>query len=86
MKHVRSRLFAASFMSLAFGSLVLAWQGAPHFGSQTGALGQSATPAREQPKSQKVSNPLNDLLDEAQRDIDANNFEAAVPPLQKFIA
>jgi Flp pilus assembly protein TadD len=35
---------------------------------------------------QRVANPLNDLLDEAQRDIDANNFEAALAPLQKFIA
>lgn len=37
-------------------------------------------------KPQRVSNPLNDLLDEAQHAIDANNFEAAIPPLQKFIA
>jgi Flp pilus assembly protein TadD len=37
-------------------------------------------------KSQKISNPLNDLLDEAKRAIDANNFEAAIVPLQKVIA
>src|SRR5207249_2226400 len=37
-------------------------------------------------KSQKVANPLNDLLEEAQRDIDKNNFEAAIAPLQKVIA
>lgn len=41
-------------------------------------------PSRQQP--QKVANPLNDLLEEAQKDIDANNFEAAIAPLQKFIA
>jgi Flp pilus assembly protein TadD len=36
--------------------------------------------------SQKVGNPLNDLLDEAQLDIDKNDFAAAVAPLQKFLA
>lgn len=35
---------------------------------------------------QKVANPLNDLLDEARRAIDARNFQAAVPPLEKFLA
>jgi protein O-GlcNAc transferase len=39
-----------------------------------------------QQKGQKVRNPLNDLLDEAQAALDKNNFEDAVPPLQKFIA
>ena len=33
-----------------------------------------------------VKNPLNDLLDEARRDIDRNDFEAAIVPLQKFLA
>jgi protein O-GlcNAc transferase len=37
-------------------------------------------------KTQKISNPLNDLLDEAKRAIEANHFEAAVRPLQKVIA
>ena len=37
-------------------------------------------------KAQKVRNPLNDLLDEAQAALDKNNFEAALPPLQKFLA
>jgi Flp pilus assembly protein TadD len=35
---------------------------------------------------QRMANPLNDLLDEARRDIDAQKFEAAIVPLQKFIA
>src|SRR6267142_711326 len=39
-----------------------------------------------QSKSQRVVNPLNDLLDEAKRDIDKNEFEAAITPLQKVIA
>jgi Flp pilus assembly protein TadD len=34
---------------------------------------------------QRVSNPLNDLLDEARRDIDKQDFEAAIVPLQKFL-
>lgn len=39
-----------------------------------------------QTKTQKLVNPLNDLLDEAKRDIDKNEFEAAIAPLQKVIA
>jgi Flp pilus assembly protein TadD len=39
-----------------------------------------------QSKTQKLSNPLNDLLDEAQASMDKNDFEAAIPPLRKFIA
>jgi Flp pilus assembly protein TadD len=50
------------------------------------AFAQSAAKHPAQPQPQKVANPLNDLLDEAQHDIDANNFEAAIGPLQKFIA
>ncbi|HEX8764405.1 MAG TPA: tetratricopeptide repeat protein, partial [Candidatus Acidoferrum sp.] len=37
------------------------------------------------PKTQKLANPLNDLLDEAQRDIDQKQFEAAITPLQKVL-
>ena len=44
---------------------------------------QSTSPVQSQ--KQKLANPLNDLLDEAQRDIDKNDFEAAIPPLQKFL-
>jgi protein O-GlcNAc transferase len=46
------------------------------------------SPAAKSPssKSQKIANPLNDLLDEARRSIDANQFEAAITPLQKVIA
>src|SRR5437899_9662131 len=39
-----------------------------------------------QTKTQKLANPLNDLLEEAQRDIDKSNFESAITPLQKVIA
>jgi len=39
-----------------------------------------------QSSSHKVANPLNDLLDEAQRDIDAKKFEDAIAPLRKVAA
>lgn len=39
-----------------------------------------------QTRTQKLTNPLNDLLNEAQRHIDKNEFEAALAPLQKVIA
>jgi Flp pilus assembly protein TadD len=35
---------------------------------------------------QRLHNPLNDLLEEAQADMDKNDFSAAVTPLQKFLA
>ena len=35
---------------------------------------------------QRVANPLNDLLDEARRNIDRQDFQAAIIPLQKFLA
>lgn len=54
-------------------------------------------PAKPAPKSQssasggpgrrdKIINPLNDLLDEAKKALDRNDFAAAIPPLQKFLA
>lgn len=47
---------------------------------------QAATQKNSQTRTQKVANPLNDLLAEAQHDIDTNQFEAAITPLQKIIA
>jgi Flp pilus assembly protein TadD len=46
------------------------------------------TPAPKAPagSTQKLRNPLNDLLDEAQAALDKNDFAAAIPPLQRFIA
>jgi Flp pilus assembly protein TadD len=66
-------------------ALAFALQSAPGLFT-TAALAQSPAKQPTQPQPHKVANPLNDLLDEAQRNIDANNFEAAVVPLQKFIA
>ncbi len=39
-----------------------------------------------QGKTQKLKNPLNDLLEEARAAMDKNDYEAAIPPLQKFLA
>jgi Flp pilus assembly protein TadD len=52
------------------------------------ANGQAAVPSAQGTKGtrQKVANPLNDLLDEARRDIDKQDFAAAIVPLQKFLA
>jgi tetratricopeptide (TPR) repeat protein len=45
-----------------------------------------AKSAAPQSRKETIHNPLNDYLDEAQRDIDKNDFTAAITPLQKFIA
>lgn len=47
-------------------------------------VAQSKTP--RQGTRETVKNPLNDLLDEAKQDMDRNDFQAAIVPLQKFIA
>ncbi len=53
----------------------------------TASSGQSSKPKPDtQTKTYKVANPLNDLLDEAQRAIDTKRFEDAIAPLQKVIA
>ncbi len=57
---------------------------ASSFDTQPTPESQSTSPVQSQ--KQKLSNPLNDLLDEAQRDIDKKDFEAAITPLQKFLA
>ncbi len=63
---------------------------APLQENQISARAQSSSTPKPKPaaqsKTQKVANPLNDLLDEAQRDIDKSNFEAAIAPLQKVVA
>jgi Flp pilus assembly protein TadD len=54
------------------------------------SLPQSQTSSKTKPSgqstTQKLANPLNDLLDEAQHDIDQNQFEAAITPLQRVLA
>src|SRR5260370_22957429 len=84
LAHLRSnamRIFLCGFVAF-----VGAQHAAPLQGNQSppGAQSSKSKPAVAS-KTQKVANPLNDLLDEAQRDIDNKNFEAAIPPLQKVI-
>jgi Flp pilus assembly protein TadD len=59
---------------------------AHHLDNQFIARAQSSSKQSPRPKTQKLANPLNDLLDEAQHHIDKNEFEAAIEPLQKVIA
>jgi len=88
MKSPRLQSVAASLPRLAFCSLAVVGTlyFAPHLGNQLLGRAQSPSSSATQSKSQKLANPLNDLLDEAQRDIDKNDFEAAIPPLQKVLA
>ncbi len=84
----------ADFRSIAIRTLLcgLCIAGAQHAtplpGNQLTARAQSPSKPKPavQSKSQRVANPLNDLLEEARRDIDKSNFEAAIAPLQKVIA
>ena len=81
MKRAHFLLFATRIFLCGGLFVVAAQHAAPLLGNQS----PNSKPA-VQSKSQKVANPLNDLLDEAQRDIDSKNFEAAIVPLQKVIA
>ena len=88
MKHLRPRAGIVPQAAPFFLIVAFAIQAAPAYGRGVAPLTQADAKAKRETQSrqQKVANPLNDLLDEAQKDIDANNFEAAVAPLQKFIA
>jgi Flp pilus assembly protein TadD len=89
MKHFELRTSTLLWRAAPFFvGVAFAAQAAPCFRGHLGMSAQSASAAKQQTQSrqQKVANPLNDLLDEAQRNIDANNFEGALTPLQKFIA
>jgi protein O-GlcNAc transferase len=61
------------------------WVTASFFSSRTFS-GQDSSKKPLQGRTQKLTNPLNELLAEAQRDIDKNDFESAVAPLQKVLA
>jgi Flp pilus assembly protein TadD len=88
MKHLQLRASVLPRTAPFFLLIALATQAAPCYCSAAALLAQSDSKAKRdtQSRREKLANPLNDLLDEAQRDMDANNFEAAVAPLQKFIA
>ncbi len=80
---IRTRLFV---FCAAFFFFAGAHQAVPLLGNQSSNNAQSSSKPAVQSRTQKVANPLNDLLEEAQRDIDKNNFESAIAPLQKVIA
>src|SRR5882762_1094760 len=84
--HFRSIGTAILLCGLCAGGEPAAAGCAP-LGNQSSPSPQSSkSKSPVQSKTQKVANPLNDLLEEAQRDIDKSNFEAAIAPLQKVIA
>ena len=84
MKLAHFRLIAARIFLFGCLCVVVAQLASPLLGYQSSLGAQSSKPKPAlQSKSQKLTNPLNDLLDEAQRDIDNKNFEAAIVPLQK---
>ncbi len=84
----------ADFRSIAIRTLLCglciagAQHAAPLLGDELTGRAQSASKPKPaaQSKSRNVANPLNDLLDEAQRLVDKKEFEAAIAPLQKIIA
>ena len=83
MKLVPFRLIAAGILACGFcaSGARPAAGGVPQ-GNQAAAKQKTDTTS----KSQKVANPLNDLLAEAQRDVEKSDFEGAIAPLQKVIA
>ena len=75
---------SAIFATTAFSLCAYAQSGVGQNSSnktQNGSPGPVAGSRRE-----KLANPLNDLLQEAQRDIEKKDFAAAIDPLQKFTA
>ncbi|MDP9338812.1 MAG: tetratricopeptide repeat protein [Acidobacteriota bacterium] len=73
-----------SRFSQALSAGVLALSGLSAYGQHAPHQGQKSSAVVTQ--KQKIANPLNELLDEAQRDIEKKDFTAAIEPLQKFIA
>lgn len=71
---MRTVLFSSALTLIVFSAVLAlhAQQTAPYQSGQT--------------RTEKLRNPLNDLLDEAQASLDKNDYSAAIPPLQKFIA
>jgi Flp pilus assembly protein TadD len=72
---------ATTFRRIGAGLLLVWAMCVSQANGQTTPGGQGAKGTR-----QRVANPLNDLLDEARRDIDKQDFQAAIVPLQKFLA
>ena len=87
LAHLRSHVIRTLLLLPCVFFFVGAQNAALLLAKQSSPDAQSSKPHPVvQSKSQRVANPLNDLLDEAQRDIDKSNFESAIAPLQKVIA
>src|SRR5437667_6725269 len=87
LAHLRSHVIRTLLLLPCVLFFVGAQNAAPLFANQSSPGAQSSKPhPAVQSKSQRVPNPLTDLFDEAQRDIDKSNFESAIAPLQKVIA
>src|SRR2546430_7686018 len=87
LAHLRSHVIRALLLLPCVFFFVGAQNAALLLAAQASRGAKSSKPhPAVQSKSQRVANPLNDLLDEAQRDIDKSNFEFAIAPLQKVIA
>ncbi len=84
MNGFKSFIVPLSRRASRFSAGLLFFLGAQHLAPQFNNL--SIACAQSSSKPQKLANPLNDLLDEAQRDMDKNDFVAAIVPLQKFLA
>jgi tetratricopeptide (TPR) repeat protein len=84
MSHPRLRARSAVVLVILVG----AHSAAPPLSAASTSSAQASQQKASQPqtRTQKLANPLNDLLDEAQHDIDSSQFEAALTPLQKFLA
>jgi tetratricopeptide (TPR) repeat protein len=72
---MRARILLLTPALCCLSATQLAGQTPPDAGSKT-----------PQGTTQKLRNPLNDLLDEAQAALDKKDYAAAIPPLQKFLA
>jgi Flp pilus assembly protein TadD len=71
------------FYSVSFVAAALC---APVINPKLCARAQNPPGSTLSSKTQKLKNPLNDLLDQAQAAIDKSDFEGAIAPLQKFLA
>src|SRR5262245_28590669 len=80
------QVFSGVFLSFSFvGAQLAALSPDDYLAARTQTSSSKPKPSG-QATTKKLANPLNDLLDEAQRDIDQNEFEAAITPLQKVLA
>jgi len=84
----RCRIFSSCVVAFAAAGIIFPDRAVAHTPPLTffSLQSQDAPNKPAQAKTQKLRNPLNDLLDEAQADLDKSDFDAALIPLQKFLA